>query len=68
MIPPRNLNDALDDAIRTDSETAAWMLGRALAEGDEGLRDAGAAVLQNALRLRALAQQSVRIERRASCA
>lgn len=66
MTPPRNLNDALEDAIRCDSETAAWMLGRALAESDEKLRDVGAAVLENALRLRALARQSVRIERRAT--
>ena len=63
---PRNLYDALEDAIRRDSETAAWMLGRALAEGDEKLRDAGAAVLENALHLRLLARQGLRIERRSS--
>lgn len=64
MTAPRHLRDALDDAWQRDAETAAWMLGRALAECDEKLRDAGAAVLGNALRLRLLARQGLSIERR----
>jgi len=67
MTPPRNLNEALEAAIRSDAETAAWMLGRAVAENDDRLRDQAIPVLENALRLRMLARQGLRVERRQSC-
>ena len=66
MTPPRQLRDALDDAWQRDAETAAWMFGRALAEDDARLRDHAIPVLENALRLRVLARQVLRIERRSS--
>jgi len=66
MTAPRSLAAALDEAWQSDARTAAEMLGRALAENDERLRDYALPVLENALRLRALARQGLRIERRVS--
>ena len=68
MTAPRSLRAALDAVWQSDAQTAAEMLGQALAEDDERLRDHAIPVLANALRLRALARQGLRIERRASCA
>jgi len=66
MIAPRSLRAALDEAWQSDARTAAEMLGQALAENDERLREHAIPVLANALRLRVLARQGLRVERRAS--
>jgi len=66
MTAPRSLRAALDAAWQSDARTAAEMLGRALAEDDQRLREYALPVLENALRLRALARQGLRIERRAT--